>query len=73
MTQNAELREVLVGAVARLRADYKEVVVLRDYQGLSYDEMADVLGCSVQAVKSRLFRARTVLRERLSRYLDESD
>jgi RNA polymerase sigma-70 factor (ECF subfamily) len=70
---NLELRQVLVEAVARLRPDYKEVVVLRDYQGLTYEEMAVVLGCSVQAVKSRLFRARTVLRERLGRYLDEAD
>lgn len=73
VVHNLELREVLVDAVSRLRADYKEVVVLRDYQGLTYEEVAEVLGCSVQAVKSRLFRARTVLRERLGRYLDEMD
>ncbi len=73
VVQNLELREVLVEAVSRLRPDYKEVVVLRDYQGLTYEEVAEVLGCSVQAVKSRLFRARTVLRERLGRYLDELD
>lgn len=69
---NKELRQVLVEAVSRLRPDYKEVVVLRDYQGLTYEEMAEVLGCSIQAVKSRLFRARSVLRERLGRYLDEA-
>lgn len=73
VVHNLELREVLVDAVSRLRPDYKEVVVLRDYQGLTYEEMAEVLGCSVQAVKSRLFRARTVLRERLARYLDEME
>jgi RNA polymerase sigma-70 factor, ECF subfamily len=66
---NQELKRFLADQVARLRTDYKEVIVLRDYQGLSYEEIAEVLGCSVQAVKSRLFRARTVLRERLSRYL----
>jgi RNA polymerase sigma-70 factor, ECF subfamily len=69
--RNSELRRVLVEAVSRLRPDYKEVVVLRDYQGLTYEEMAEVLGCSVQAVKSRLFRARSVLRDRLARYLDD--
>lgn len=66
---NAELRRVLVEAVSRLQPEYKQVVVLRDYQGLTYEEIAEVLGCTVQAVKSRLFRARTVLRERLNRYL----
>lgn len=72
-TANAELRKVLVEAVSRLQPEYKQVVVLRDYQGLTYEEIAEVLGCTVQAVKSRLFRARTVLRERLSRYLSDHD
>ena len=66
---NDELKRFLLEQVSRLRRDYKEVIVLRDYQGLSYEEIAEVLGCSVQAVKSRLFRARSVLRDRLSRYL----
>lgn len=66
---NQELKAFLASQVGRLRRDYREVIVLRDYQGLSYDEIAQVLGCSVQAVKSRLFRARSVLRDRLSRYL----
>lgn len=69
---NEELKTFLLESVSRLRPDYKEVIVLRDYQGLSYEEIAEVLGCSVQAVKSRLFRARSVLRERLSKYLFDS-
>lgn len=69
---NEELKRFLLEQVTRLRPDYKEVIVLRDYQGLSYEEIAEVLGCSVQAVKSRLFRARSVLRERLSKYLFDS-
>jgi RNA polymerase sigma-70 factor (ECF subfamily) len=43
--------------------------VLRRYEELSYDEIADVLEQSVPAVKSLLFRARTELRERLLTYL----
>lgn len=69
---NEELKTFLLEQVSRLRPDYKEVIVLRDYQGLSYEEIAEVLGCSVQAVKSRLFRARSVLRDRLSKYLFDS-
>lgn len=69
---NDELKHFLLEQVSRLRHDYKEVIVLRDYQGLSYEEIAEVLTCSVQAVKSRLFRARSVLRDRLGRYLFET-
>jgi len=66
---NKELGLFLAAQVTRLPVDFKEVVILRDYEGLSYQEIADVVGCSVKAVKSRLFRARTILRDRLRRYL----
>lgn len=70
VTEGQELGQVVAAQVNKLRLDYKEVVVLRDYEQLSYGEIAEVLGCSVQAVKSRLFRARSILRERLEGYLD---
>ena len=44
-------------------------VVLRRYEELSYQEIADVLGLTVPAVKSLLFRARAELKEALQRYL----
>lgn len=72
LAANEELKRFLADQVGRLRLDYREVIVLRDYQGLSYEEIADILGCSVQAIKSRLFRARSLLRERLGRYLYEA-
>lgn len=71
LADNQELKEVLVDQVQRLRHDYKEVIILRDYQGFAYKEIAEILDCSVQAVKSRLFRARSTLRERLQEYLKE--
>lgn len=46
-------------------------VVLRRYEQLSYEEIAETLELSVSAVKSLLFRARTTLRESLSDYLNE--
>jgi len=70
--ENRELGQLLATEVSRLRPEYKEVVILRDYEGLSYEQIAQVLGCSIQAVKSRLFRARSALRHRLQRYLDEN-
>jgi len=70
LTAGHELGEAVSVQISKLRLDYKEVVVLRDYEQLSYQEIAAVLGCSVQAVKSRLFRARSILRERLESYLE---
>jgi RNA polymerase sigma-70 factor (ECF subfamily) len=46
-------------------------VVLRRYEHMPYDEIADVVGLSVSAVKSQLFRARSSLRETLKHYLDQ--
>jgi len=72
VSENRQLREFVLSEVARLKYEYREVVVLRDLAGLRYREMAEVLGCSVEAIKSRLFRARTVLRERLEEFLGET-
>ena len=69
--ENKELGLFLAAQVGRLPSDFREVILLRDYQGLSYQEVADIAGCSVKAVKSRLFRARTLLREKLRRYLSD--
>jgi RNA polymerase sigma-70 factor (ECF subfamily) len=69
--ENRELGLFLQAQVNRLLPDFREVVILRDYQGLSYQEISEVVGCSVKAVKSRLFRARSLLRERLRRYLHD--
>jgi RNA polymerase sigma-70 factor (ECF subfamily) len=68
--QNTELERVLAGEVSGLRPEYREVVILRDYEDLSYEQIARIVGCSVQAVKSRLFRARSVLRKTLAEYLE---
>lgn len=71
VSENDELRTIVLNEVAALKYDYREVVVLRDLEGLRYREIAQVLGCSIEAVKSRLFRARSVLRERLEELLEE--
>jgi len=65
---NEELNEVLLKHINELQPDNRIVFVLRDIQGLSTDDTANVLGLSVPAVKSRLHRARLFLRERLSDY-----
>jgi RNA polymerase sigma-70 factor (ECF subfamily) len=62
-------RDALVQrAVATLPKRYRAALVLRDLQDLSYEEAAGVLGCRVGTVKSRVNRARTMLRDKLSSY-----
>ncbi len=64
-----ELQRAVDSAIAELPETQRMALVLRRYQDLSYDEIAEVLNQSVPAVKSLLFRARTELRERLRGYL----
>ena len=52
-------------AVAELPAEQREVLVLREYQELSYREIAEITGSTESAVKARLFRARQALADRL--------
>jgi RNA polymerase sigma-70 factor (ECF subfamily) len=56
-------------ALGRLSKDHRSIVVLRDIEGFSYTEIADVLGVSVGTVKSRLARARADMKKSLIRYL----
>ena len=61
-----QLRGVLDAAIAELDPMYREVLILRDVEGLAAAEVAEVLGISVEAVKSRLHRARIAVRERVA-------
>jgi RNA polymerase sigma-70 factor (ECF subfamily) len=63
----AELEGILERGVQALTAGLRTVFYLRDVEGLSTEETADLLNMSVGAVKARLFRARLRLREELSR------
>jgi RNA polymerase sigma-70 factor (ECF subfamily) len=63
-------RQVDVQAALRtLSAEHREVLVLREFQGLAYEEIAEVLGVPRGTVESRLHRARAELRGRLKSYL----
>ena len=64
-----ELQRAIETAITQLPETQRMAVVLRRYDELSYEEIAEVLDQSVPAVKSLLFRARTELRTRLTRYL----
>jgi RNA polymerase sigma-70 factor (ECF subfamily) len=66
-----ELQSKIDSAIAQLPDTQRMALVLRRYQELSYEEIAEVLELSVPAVKSLLFRARAELRERLQDYLNK--
>jgi len=69
--QRKELKELIEQAIRQLPPDYRIVAVLRDLQGLSYSEIASAADLSVEVVKTRLARARGMLRQRLEAYLTE--
>jgi RNA polymerase sigma-70 factor, ECF subfamily len=64
--ERKEIREKIVAAFASLAQKYREVFVLRDLEHLSIDDAAQALGISAGAVKTRLLRARLMLRDLLS-------
>lgn len=66
----AEMRERVQAAVEKLSPDLRIVTVLRYTEGLSYDQIAEVLGCSAGTVASRLNRAHRALERRLSRFVN---
>ena len=71
VTENAELKKILDNAINKLSLDYRVVFILRDVNGLSTEETANVANLSIPAVKSRLHRARAFLRNELSKVLEK--
>jgi RNA polymerase sigma factor (sigma-70 family) len=54
-------------AIAKLPQDLRTAILLYEYEGLSYEEISGILRCSVKAIEMKLYRARKLLRETLSR------
>lgn len=69
LSQSRELKQVLREGIALLPDDYRTVLLLK-LQDLSYREIANVLGVTVETVKSRLFRARVALKQKVSHYVE---
>lgn len=70
--EHRELHEVLERGIALLPEDERVVLVLRDVEGFSTSEAADILSVSDAALKSRLHRARVLLRQYLADYLERA-
>ena len=69
--ESSALHDQVWSAIAELSEKLRPVVVLYDLQGLSYEEIAGVLGCPLGTVKSRLFNARCQLRDKLRQRLPQ--
>jgi RNA polymerase sigma-70 factor (ECF subfamily) len=66
-----QLGEPLAKALAQLSPEQRQVVVLADIEEYSYQEIADIMGCSIGTVRSRLHRARALLRRLVTRAQQE--
>ncbi len=65
-----EIRQTVDAAIGALPEDLRRAVVLREYEGLSYEEIAAVMGCPVGTVRSRIFRAREAIDRQLRPVFD---
>lgn len=69
--ENQETRTVIERALAEVAEVYRAVLVLKDIEGLKYEEIAEILDIPIGTVRSRLHRARCEMRDRLQPYLDQ--
>lgn len=67
-----EIEAAVYGAIDSLPAELKEAITLRELEGLSYEEIAEVMDCPIGTVRSRIFRARETIDNRLRPLLDET-
>ncbi|HEX4871245.1 MAG TPA: RNA polymerase sigma factor RpoE [Nevskiaceae bacterium] len=58
-----EIKDKVAEAIARLPPDLRQAISLREFDGLSYEEIAEVMGCPIGTVRSRIFRAREAIDE----------
>ena len=69
LLENVEMAEQIQAALAKLPEKLRATLLLHDIEGLPYEEIAQIAGCPLGTVKSRLFNARMQLRQHLSGYL----
>ncbi|MBO8158888.1 RNA polymerase sigma factor [Thermosyntropha sp.] len=63
--ESKEFAEYILSFLHQMKPEHKAVIVLRDMMELSYEEIAQILNCSVGTVKSRISRARNILRKKI--------
>lgn len=72
LLSSEQVRKTVIHALQSLPEDLRTVITLREIEGLSYEEIADVIGCPVGTVRSRIFRARDVIDNQLKDVLHGS-
>ena len=70
---NREILETVEAAVSRLPEDLRKAITLREMEGLSYEEIAQLMDCPIGTVRSRIFRAREVIAKDLRPLLETSE
>ena len=73
MLLKSELEQTIQAAIDELPDDLRTAIVLRELEGLSYEEIATAMECPIGTVRSRIFRARDAIDKRIRPLLDETD
>jgi RNA polymerase sigma-70 factor, ECF subfamily len=71
MVEGLQVEQIVRRAISQLEPDFREALVLRDIENLSYEEITEITGVVEGTVKSRIHRARTILKEIVERALGE--
>jgi RNA polymerase sigma-70 factor (ECF subfamily) len=71
LVEGYQLERIVEVAIAEMDADFREILVLRDIEDLSYEELSEITGLADGTVKSRLHRARAMLKAAVERRLGE--
>tara|TARA_B100001750_G_C15499748_1_gene596394 strand:- start:16 stop:636 length:621 start_codon:yes stop_codon:yes gene_type:complete len=67
------LREVIMESLTNLPEDIRTAISLREFEGLTYEEISEVLDCPIGTVRSRIFRGREIMQERISPILNQDN
>ena len=68
-----EMEHILSDIIDELPSDLRTAILLREREGLSYDEIAGIMGCPVGTVRSRIFRAREAIEKKIEPYMSKDN
>ena len=69
-SRSKQIAQAVNAAIAALSEDLRQAITLREIEGLSYEEIAELMNCPIGTVRSRIFRAREAIAARLRPLLD---
>ena len=70
LLNSQDVKKVIMGAIEQLPAELKAAIILRELEGMSYDEIANIEDCPIGTVRSRIFRAREAIDKQLKPLLE---